>query len=441
MLDRWLFKRIDNSALIVFRVIFGLLIFLESGGAILTGWVKRTLIEPEFTFNFIGFEFLQPLPGNWMHVYFGVMACCGILVMLGYRYRWSLSVFTLLWSGVYLMQKASYNNHYYLLMLLCVLMLLLPAHRYASLDVKREPSLKRNWMYRWNSWLIILQVWIVYTYASVAKWYPDWIDLTVPSRLMQARSHYYLVGDLLQEPWMHVSIAVFGILFDLLVVPLLLWKRTRIFAFIASVFFHIFNSVIFHIGIFPYLSLGFTLFFFEPETIRKIFLPKKEPYTGGEVVVPSYRPWLLGIGAVYFAVQLALPLRHWFIPGDVLWTEEGHRLSWRMMLRTKSGYIRFKVVDKATGETYMVHPGNRLSDKQQGIIATKPDVIWQFAQRLKKEYAARGKEVAVYVDRSGVSVNGRKAQRLIDPEADLADERWYIWKHQPWILPFKKEQD
>ncbi|WP_316930169.1 HTTM domain-containing protein [Leeuwenhoekiella sp. MAR_2009_132] len=36
-------------------------------------------------------------------------------------------------------------------------------------------------------------------------------------------------------------------------------------------------------------------------------------------------------------MQLELPLRHWIIKDDVLWTEEGHRLSWRMMLRSKGG--------------------------------------------------------------------------------------------------------
>lgn len=441
MINRWLFKHIDNSPLIVFRMIFGLLIFLESAGAMFTGWVDRTLIEPEFTFNFIGFEFLQPLPGYGMYFYFAFMALCGLMVMLGYRYRLSMGLFALLWAGVYLMQKASYNNHYYLLMLLNVVMLLLPAHRYASLDVKRNPSLERLSMPRWCSWVIILQVWIVYTYASVAKWYPDWIDLTVAANLMKGKEHFPIVGAVLQEPLVHAAIAYTGILFDLLIVPMLLWKRTRVLALVLSVVFHLFNSFVFHIGIFPYLSLAFILFFFEPETIRRIFLPKKPPYTEGALQVPSWRKWLLIAGGVYFAFQLALPLRHWLIPGDVLWTEEGHRLSWRMMLRTKSGYIRFKVVDKATGEAFRIYPDKRLSKKQKGIIATKPDVIWQFARRLKSEYAEKGMDVAVYVDRSGVSVNGGPVQPLIDPHVDLAGERWHFWDHHSWILPFKKEQD
>src|SRR6056300_1819802 len=107
MLNKWLFKRIDNSALIIFRIIFGLLCFLESVGAIFTGWVKTTLIEPQFTFSFIGFECLQPLPGNGMYVYYTVMGMLGLFVMIGYRYRLSILTFTLMWSATYLMQKSS----------------------------------------------------------------------------------------------------------------------------------------------------------------------------------------------------------------------------------------------------------------------------------------------------------------------------------------------
>ena len=69
-MNKFLFKQIDNSSLIIFRIIFGLLIFLESVGAIFTGWIKRTLIDPEFTFTVIGFEWLQPLPGNGMYFYY-----------------------------------------------------------------------------------------------------------------------------------------------------------------------------------------------------------------------------------------------------------------------------------------------------------------------------------------------------------------------------------
>ncbi|NBC57075.1 MAG: HTTM domain-containing protein, partial [Bacteroidetes bacterium] len=213
-----LFKRVDNSPLILFRIIFGFLIAAEAWGAIATGWIKRTLIEPEFTFNFIGFDFLQPLPGDWMYAYYIIMGLTGLFVMIGYKYRLNIILYTVMWTAVYLMQKTSYNNHYYLLILLLIFMSIVPAHRYKSVDVKLNPKLKCHHMPNWVIIFIVAQLWIVYTYASVAKIYPDWLDATVPKLLMQGKSHFYLVGELLQQSWIHYSIAYFGILFDLLIV-------------------------------------------------------------------------------------------------------------------------------------------------------------------------------------------------------------------------------
>ncbi|QLE01508.1 HTTM domain-containing protein [Galbibacter sp. BG1] len=437
MLNKLLFTRIDNVSLVVFRVFFGLLIFLEAIGAIFTGWVKRTLIDPKFTFNFIGLDFLQPLPGNGMYFYFALMGLFGLLVMVGFKYRYSMGAFTLMWAGVYFMQKNSYNNHYYLLVLLCLLMLVLPANRYFSLDAKINPSIKRISMPRWCKWLIIIQIWIVYTYAAVAKLYSDWLDISVVEMLMKPRAHYLIIGDLLQERWVHYLIAYIGILFDLLIVPLLLFKKTRKWAFFASIFFHLFNSIVFQIGIFPYMSLAFSLFFFEPKTIRDLFLKKKELYTGNEVIIPSYRKALLIIGGIYFAIQIALPLRHWFIKGDVLWTEEGHRLSWRMMLRGKSGHISFKLVNNTTGKVTYVNLRDYLSPKQQRIITSKPDVIWQFAQRIKKEYRAKGEDISLYAVSSKVSVNGGELKPFIKPNVDLANEPWHYFSHEEWIYPYE----
>ena len=435
MLNRILFTRIDNSALVVFRVFFGLLIALEAFGSIATGWVKRTLIEPQETFNFIGFEFLQPLPGNGMLYYYGLMGLFGLLVMIGYKYRFSIFCYTIMWASVYLMQKSSYNNHYYLLMLLCGIMFFLPAHKNASIDSRINPALREISMPRWVWLFIVLQMWIVYTYASVAKLYPDWFTGAFPEILMKSKADYWLVGELLQQKWAHFAISWVGFLFDLLIIPLLLYRKTRVPVFIAAIFFHLFNSFIFHIGIFPYLSLALILFFFPAENINKWFLrSKKKYYDKREIIVPKYRNAFIAVVSIWFIFQLGLPLRHWFYEDDVLWTEEGHRLSWRMMLRSKSGISAFRVVDKDTKKVEYIDKGKFLSDKQLRAISSKPDLIWQFAQRLKREYAKKGQDVQVFVD-SKVSVNGRPYQQYIDPETDLANEKWQHFKHHDWILP------
>ncbi|MBQ0769169.1 MAG: HTTM domain-containing protein [Bizionia sp.] len=436
MLNAFLFKHIDNSALVVFRIIFGLLVFLESVGSIFTGWITRTLVEPKFTFSFIGFEWLQPLPGNWMYVYYLIMGLLGLLIMVGYKYRVSMISFTLLWCGVYFMQKSSYNNHYYLLILLSAIMCALPAHRYASIDVKLNPSLKQIAMPSWCKWVFVLQLLILYTYASIAKMYPDWLDLTLPTLLMEGKKNYPYIGEWLQNDYLPYLIAYGGILFDGLIIPLLLFKKTRKYAFFASIFFHLFNSIVFQVGVFPYLSLAFSLFFFDPEVVRNLFLKKKPAYTKAEIIVPNYRLLLLTVGGLYFVIQVLLPVRHHFIQDDVLWTEEGHRMSWRMMLRSKTGLTSYRVIDKKTGETFSINLNDYLTLKQTRLVSSKPDAIWQFSQHLKKDYKAKGRDVSVFVN-SMVSVNRKPYRTLIDPNIDMGSVKWYWFKHNDWILPSK----
>ena len=439
-MKQFLFKQIDNSSLVVFRIIFGLLCFLESVGAIFTGWVKRVMIEPEFTFSFIGFEWLQPLPGYWMYVYYVVMGIFGLGIMLGYKYRVSTVGFTLMWSAVYLMQKSAYNNHYYLLMLLSAVMVFLPAHYYASIDAKQNPNLKKGYMPQWCRWLIISLLFIIYTYASLAKFYPDWLNYIFIKNLMAPRAHFPIVGDLLQQHWVHVFLTYGGILFDGLVIPLLLFKPTRKFAFISAIFFHLFNSFVLHIGIFPYLALAFSLFFFESKIIQSIFLKSKLHYDKAEVIIPKHANLITAVMVVFLLINIALPLRHHFFKDDVLWTEEGHRLSWRMMLRSKSGRATYKVVDKNTNETTIIKLSDFITEKQKKGVCSKPDMIWQFAQHLKQHYAKQGKDIAVYVD-CFISVNRRPQKRLIDPKVDLASLEWSHFEHSEWVLRSNFNED
>ena len=427
-----LFRPIDNAPLIIFRIFLGFLLACETFGAIATGWVKENLVTPKFTFSHIGMEWLQPLPGNGMYFYFMAMGILGLLVMAGYKYRWSLGLFTLLWGGTYFMQKTSYNNHYYLLLLVCFIMLFLPANRYASADVRQNAALKKLTMPTWCSWVMIAQVSIVYFFATVAKFYPDWLNGTFTQGLLLDSISNPDLRDFMSQKWFYMFIAYAGIAFDLLVVPFLLYPKTRTIALIASLVFHIFNSITLQIGIFPFFALSFVVFFYPPETMRKIFFRKKQV---SAALAPDYekQPILFYLFIPYLLVQLLLPLRHHLIKGDVLWTEEGHRLSWRMMLRTRSGDTDFRIVDKATGKEVYYPLRKELTHKQINSMETKPDMIWQMAQRIKQYFAAQGKDVAVYAD-TQVSVNGRKYQQLIDPDTDLAIADWHYFFHSPWVL-------
>lgn len=438
MLNHWLFKHIDNSQLVIFRIFFGLLCFLESFGAIVTGWVRRGLVEPKFTFTFIGFEWLQVFQGEAMYAYYAIMAVFGLCIMVGYKYRISMISFTLLWAGSYLMQKSSYNNHYYLLVLISAIMVFMPAHRDVSVDAKLNPSLKTNAMPNWCRLVFILQLFIVYTYASVAKLYPDWINGNVMEVFMQGKRNYYLIGDILQQKWLQNTLTWGGILFDGLIVPLLLFKPTRKWAFIISIGFHLFNSIVFQIGIFPYLALAFYLFFFPPKTIKNIFLKKRLFYDNSEVKFPNFKNVYVVLFTVYFVFQIVVPLRHYLFQDNVLWTEEGHRLSWRMMLRAKYGKTKYTIEDKNTGQRFKINLNDYLTKKQQKSASTKPDVIWQFSQYLKAQYKAKNKDIAVFVD-SKISINGKPLKQFINSDLDIANQPWRPFEHSDWILPSKND--
>ena len=433
-MNKFLFKQIDNTGLSLFRIIFGLLIALEGFGAIATGWVRRVLVSPDFTFNFIGFDFLQVFVGEGMYFYFALMGIFGIFVMLGYKYRLAMFSYALLWTTVYLMQKTSYNNHYYLMVLLCWIMAFLPANKRYSLDAKFNPSFKSLSMPQWVKWTLILQVGIVFMYGSVAKWYPDWINGTAPGIILKSKSNYFLIGELLQHSWVHYVIAYFGIFFDLLIIPMLLWKRTRLLGFYLSLFFNLFNSIVFQVGIFPYMSIAFLLFFFSSETIQKRFKLKNEIYDEHQVIITKHNNILIGILFVYFIFQIGLPIRHWMIKDDVLWTEEGHRMSWRMMLRSKSGTLIVRIEDKKTRENKVYDYKKLLSPKQVRSVATKPDLMWQLVQKIKAIETKKGNDIAIYVN-SKVSVNGGPYHQFTNPKIDIANLNWELFKHSNWLLP------
>jgi len=236
------------------------------------------------------------------------------------------------------------------------------------------------------------------------------------------------------------------LLLDLLVVPLLLWRRTRPFALAAAILFNLMNAVIFDIGIFPWLMLGSLLIFFPPDLVRRFaraFLSPGEqvsvtPETIAETssYPPSFASQKLVVKLLvaYFAFQLVFPLRHYLYPGNVNWTEEGHNFSWHMKLRTKSGEAIFTVTHPESGQTWTVKPEDYLKPHQLTKAITKPDLVVMFGHYLAEQKKREGYENVEVRAHVMVSLNGRNPQLLIDPNVDLAKEEVSLLPAR-WILP------
>lgn len=432
---RFLFQPMDNSPLVLFRMFFGFLLAAEGFGAILTGWVYRNYVEPEYHFPFIPFEWLTPLPGYGMYGYYSALGMLGLMVMLGYRYRLAMTGYAVLWSGTYFMQKIHYNNHYYLMVLLCWIAVTMDLHRYASLDVRRNPSLRSLTCPHWYKVLLVSLLVIVFFYASKAKWYPGWVEGDFIGYVFAAKKDFWLIGPWLQSPVLQQFVIWGGIIFDFVVIPMLLFRPTRWLAFAGFVFFNLFNSVVFHIGIFPFLMIGSSVLFFTPEAVRERCFPRKpkpdlryedRPLTGWQ----KFGLWSYGL---FLLVMILLPVRYHLLPGKVLWTEEAHRMSWRMMLRTRYGRAIFRLKDRDTGKTWSVTPATYLTKDQARKVASHPDMLWQYAQWMKRKLAHEHPNLAIYVE-AKASINGGPFYTIVDPCTDLTQAKWTWYWHDDWII-------
>jgi len=448
MTANFLFKPIDNTNLVLFRIFFGILIIAEAVGAIYTGWVHDVFIEPTVHFPFIGFEWMIDLfGGETMLIFYYLMAICGITIAIGYNYRASALLFAILWTCSYLMQKVHYNNHYYLMMLLSWIMPLVPANARLSLDAKSNPSIHKFTCHNFYLIIFIGLLWILYSYASFNKIHADWLEGRPIRIWFGYKGDYRVIGPLLQENWFQKLVVYGGILFDGLIIPALLWKRTRNIAFVVGLGFHLFNSIVFQIGIFPYLAIAFTSLFYSAEEIRDFFIMEKwdknysvEKVNKEKLPYPKFAKSIQWSIYIFFFVMLLLPLRHNLFPGPVNWNEQGHRLSWRMMLRSKRGDIYFKIYYPKTEEFIVVRPEDELNYSATNDVATHPDMCWQYVQLLKKrEYEKGNKDEDFMIFAYGkVSLNGRAGIPLYDPEYDMSKAKWEPFKHSEWILPFEE---
>tara|TARA_Y100000114_G_scaffold9570_1_gene7557 strand:+ start:11791 stop:13173 length:1383 start_codon:yes stop_codon:yes gene_type:complete len=434
-----LFEPVDNAFLLLFRVLFGGIMFWEVTRYFRYGWIYRYWIEPYFNFSYAPFNF-KPLPEDYMFILWLILGLLALFIAIGFLYRVSAGLFFLLFTYTYLLEQARYLNHFYLVVLISFLLIFLPAHKGFSVDSLIWKKLRNRTAPLWTLWLLRFIIAVPYFFGGVAKLNPDWLQ-GYPLA-MWLDPDFPILGTYFEEQWMVLFISYSGLLLDLLIVPFLLWKKSRWPAFILITAFHLMNSQLFSIGIFPWFMIGATTIFFAPDWPRKLFVRLKLARPAAvetDHVMPGVRKrklvlWAL---AVFVTLQLVLPFRHWFIPGNVHWTEGGHRYAWHMKLRSKSGETNFILENKANGERILVDLRGYLKEWQIDDMEGKPYMIWEFAQFLKQEYALMDMDVMVFAQATA-SLNGRKPQLIIDPTVDLANVKRPWWGWAWWYLPLEE---
>lgn len=441
---RYLSREVHAAPLALFRILFGALMLWSLIRFASKGWIRELYIEPKLFFSYYGFGWVQPI-GEATGLIFVIAGLAALGILLGYRTKWSIGLFFLSFTWIELMDKTTYLNHYYFVSVLSFLMLFLPMGAYASLDAWRDPNRRAEFVPAWTIWSIQLLLGIVYFYAGLAKLNSDWLLQAMPLGIWLTSSYDFpLLGELFQERWVHYLFSWSGALYDLSIPFLLLWHRTRLVAFVLVVFFHLMTRMLFPIGMFPYIMIACTLIFFRPDFHRKILgwlfgwlSLSAEVFNNGRTWEPTgvrlfrFQSALLGI---FFLFQLLFPFRHHLYPGELFWTEEGFRFSWRVMLIDKTGHTEFRVVNPDTKRSWTVDNREHLTPFQEREMATQPDFILEYAHWLAEYYRNKGVRQPEIYAASHVALNGRLNQRFVDPEVNLANEPWNL-KHKTWILP------
>lgn len=456
-----LFAPIDIGSLVYFRVAFGAIMLWEVWRYLSYGWVEQFYIVPKFHFTYYGFDWVKPWPGDGMVWHFYALGALAICIIVGFWYRLSATLFFLGFTYVFLLDKTNYLNHLHLVGLVSFLMIFVPAHRAFSID--SISGARSETAPAWALWLLRAQIGIPYFYGGVAKIHGDWLRGDTMRIVLGIRTDFPLIGSLFTYDWIILLFTYGGLLLDLLVVPLLLWRRTRPFAFAMAVAFHLMNARLFSIGIFPWFMIAGTLLFFPPDWPRRLLALLQQPKSSKQQVKAAkgvrnpqgakaakevkaakdaplqvWQKVTVALVGTYLALQLTVPLRHFFYPGDVHWTGEGDRFSWRMMLLTKRGEVRFFATDPVSNRTWEVHARDYLTRQQQLKMARQPDMILQFSHFLANELRRQGYDrIEVRADAS-LSLNRRRPQPLIDPSVNLAGQSRIV-VGASWIMPLKEE--
>ena len=431
----------DIASLVFVRATIGLILLWESIRFFVNGTIDSVYLEPRFHFTYLGFGWIRPLPEAWLTLHFVLLGVAALLLTLGMLTRLAAAWLCIGWTYVLLLEKGAYLNHLYLICLLSGLLIFVPTHRAFSFDARHCPKWRSDTVPAVALWVLRAQIAIPYVFGAISKLNGDWLH-GLPLRLWMPRmTHIREIIPFFGEPWLAMLMSYSGFLLDLLAVPLLLWRRARPWAFGVIVVFHVCNALMFRIGIFPWFMICATTLFFDSDWPRRavgqVFNVPVSGRHGHVENVPHvvrHRFAILVCVAMWFLIQLTVPFRHLLYPGDVDWTEEGQRFSWRMMLCDKTPAMRLFAIDKQTRRVSAIDPRPFLNEWQLNYMSYDPDLLVQFSQYLAAELR-RTKALDVEIHAQVFcSLNGRRPQLLVDPNIDLASQTRSL-APQPWIVP------
>ncbi|KAJ8680661.1 hypothetical protein QAD02_016448 [Eretmocerus hayati] len=494
-----LYKPADPSSLGVIRALFGLCMVFDVVDERGLANIDLKWGDP-YTCHFPLMHGMRPMSLPYMIVLYSIMWLGAFGIMLGFHYKLACCMFVLPYWYILLLDKSFWNNHSYLFGVVSLLFCGTNANEYFSVDAWLSRTQRGN-IPTWNYFILKFQFFILYFIAGLKKSSREWLEGYAMSNLSK---HWVfdpfrliLTGeqtDLYIVHW-------FAFVFDLTVGFFMLWDKTRMLAFLFCITFHLMNSRLFSIGMFPYVCLATMPLFCRNDWPRKLLLPSKifRSPTGDDAVtkeeevepeketleesspherncnaikagscgsesarepkirkrfasrrVTNTQRLVVALLIFHMALQLFLPYSHFITQGYNNWVPGLYGYSWDMMVHAwDTILIVVRIRDNKSQKDYFLDPETwTLNDRW----AKHGDMVRQYAHcikenlqklkgsstRVKGPWANLSSDLSIYAD-VWCSLNGRFQQRLFNPHVDLLKAEWHPLKPVSYLMPLLRQ--
>ena len=398
---------ISNISISIFRLAFSFVLLIQTYYFIADDFITKNIVEPVILFPFI--NGLNPVSTQYLFILSYIMLISNIGMFFSRFYKISTLIFTCCFTYFWLLDKGYFNNHYYFMSLIAFLLLLVN-NKCSFSKVIYVPKIN----------LISLQFMVVLVYfiSGINKINPYWLVDFQPMKHILETKAIITQNPFFDQEFLPKLFSYLGVLFDLGIGFLLIFKKTRVIGFSLICIFNLINFQLFkdigEIGVFPILMITTLVLFVHPNRYLKIFKLQKNPNK------IKYSIYLKKFIVVFLILQTVLPFRHILFKGHVDYNGVGQRFSWRMKLMYKEADINYFIINRFTKERFAVNVSTMLTDKQYNNLNYFPDLIVPLAKKIKLEAKEKfvinnAKVVCVYK----LKFMEKDEQLLFSPKLDL----------------------
>ncbi len=403
-----LFHPVSIYPLVALRLCFGSAMALWALVMMVSGHVGQLYKDTTIHFPFKGLEWIRPMPYEFMLLVFSALIIAALFMAAGWFFRRATLLFILLFSYIAFCDKAAYLSYYSFVILIAFMLLVSPAHRLFSLDLLRKPQIRVDYAPHWLLLAFKLQVVMLFFFAGMAKLNYDWLFTGLPITLWLQDvfiSFGWSAAVLISNPWIGISLSWALVLFDFILPHFLMDTRTSKKAFWVVVLVQVPGMLIFPTGMFPLLVLLMCTVFFPHQPIHLLvskisyflydfFQFKGEVFNPGGVFVLQYKMERLFpvLAALYFSIQVLLPVYLFLSWGSFQWANKAFHFSWDLQVnQNRNPNIEFIKVNRLQGNIEPIEVDHLINAFQKKRMASDPEMLETFLIALEHNAVAPSK--------------------------------------------------